>query len=100
LLFRAVVKTGTTFTLYIAKLAMFKEKKFHNIENGDVPYTFIDEVTKEKIKRHISDINDVISENDIKNAKIPGIENSGHLHAESTLKGNVTESNPLHPGMM
>ena len=38
------------------------------------PYTFKDEKTKRKIRRHIKDINDVITEKDIKDAKIPGAE--------------------------
>ena len=38
------------------------------------PYTFSDEATKKKIRRHINDINDVITEKDIKNAKVPGAE--------------------------
>jgi hypothetical protein len=38
------------------------------------PYTFSDERTKKKVRRHIRDIKDVITENDIKNAKIPGKE--------------------------
>jgi hypothetical protein len=37
-------------------------------------YTFSDESTKKKIKKHLSDIHDVISENDIKNVKVPGKE--------------------------
>lgn len=43
-------------------------------DNGQQPFAYRDEATKQKIKRHISDINDVISENDIKNAKLPGID--------------------------
>ncbi|MFI5130679.1 MAG: hypothetical protein ACHQFX_11835 [Chitinophagales bacterium] len=38
------------------------------------PYTFKDEVTERKIRRHIKDINDVITEKDIKDAKVPGAE--------------------------
>ena len=38
------------------------------------PYTFTDEDTRKKIQRHISDPNDQITENDIKNVKIPGSE--------------------------
>jgi hypothetical protein len=51
-----------------------------NKANGQVlpkkvpPYTFTDEVTKRKMRRHIEDINDVITEKDIKNAKVPGAE--------------------------
>lgn len=32
----------------------------------------VDDVTRKKIKKHLSDINDEISEQDIKNVKIPG----------------------------
>ena len=42
--------------------------------NNIPPYTFSDENTKEKIRRHLKDINDVITEKDIKNAKVPGAE--------------------------
>lgn len=38
------------------------------------PYVFRDEATRKKIRRHISDINDVISDKDIRNAKVPGSE--------------------------
>lgn len=43
-------------------------------EKGTPAYTFSDERTKRKIKRHLTDINDVITETDIKNAKVPGAE--------------------------
>jgi hypothetical protein len=33
------------------------------------PVLFSDEVTKDKIRRHLTDINDVISEDDIRNIK-------------------------------
>jgi len=39
-------------------------------------YIFSDEATKRKIRRHIRDINDVITEKDIKNAKVPGLDES------------------------
>ena len=42
--------------------------------NNIPPYTFSDEATKRKIRRHIKDINDVITEKDIKNVKVPGAE--------------------------
>jgi hypothetical protein len=44
--------------------------------NETPPYTFSDEVTKKKIKRHLTDINDVITEKDIKNVKVPGVEDN------------------------
>ena len=54
---------------------MDEEQKDHQPEESSKkPYTFSDEKTKKKIKRHISDIHDVISENDIKDVKIPGSE--------------------------
>ncbi|WP_276501508.1 hypothetical protein [Terrimonas pollutisoli] len=37
-------------------------------------YTFNDDATKDKIKKHIHDIKDVITEEDIANAKVPGEE--------------------------
>jgi len=41
----------------------------------DAPiYSFSDEVTKRKIRRHITDINDIITDKDIKDAKVPGAE--------------------------
>jgi hypothetical protein len=40
------------------------------------PYTFSDEVTKNKIKKHITDILDVITEQDIANVKVPGEEDT------------------------
>lgn len=39
-------------------------------------YTFNDDITKNKIKKHIHDISDVISEEDIANAKVPGEEDN------------------------
>ena len=50
-----------------------KEKPKAETKN-DPPYTFKDEVTKRKIRRHIKDITDVITEKDIKDAKVPGAE--------------------------
>jgi len=76
---------------------MFKEKKVQDIDNNNEPYTFTDETTREKIKRHISDINDVISENDIKNVKIPGNEKPGHLEGNRISKGGGSEGNPATP---
>ena len=51
-------------------------KENHQTPANEIPppYTFSDEVTKRKIKRHLTDITDVITENDIKNVKIPGAE--------------------------
>jgi hypothetical protein len=47
-------------------------KKQQPVNGDEQPYTFSDEATKEKIKRHLTDIKDVITENDIANVKIPG----------------------------
>jgi hypothetical protein len=62
---------------------MLKEKRPQDIDSNDAPYLFVDEATKERIKRHISDINDVISENDIKNAKIPWINETDSMPMSS-----------------
>ena len=47
-------------------------KKQQPVNGEEQPYTFSDQATKEKIKRHLTDIKDVITENDIANVKIPG----------------------------
>ncbi len=47
-------------------------KKQKPVNGEEQPYTFSDEATKEKIKRHLTDIKDVITESDIANVKIPG----------------------------
>ena len=47
-------------------------KKQQPVNGDEKPYTFSDEATNEKIKRHLTDIKDVITENDIANVKIPG----------------------------
>jgi hypothetical protein len=39
------------------------------INAGDVPKVYFDDVTQDKIHKHLSDINDVITEQDIKNIK-------------------------------
>jgi len=38
-------------------------------ENANEPKKFVDEATQEKIHKHLMDINDTISEQDIKNIK-------------------------------
>lgn len=40
-------------------------------------YSFSDEQTRKKIRRHYMDINDIITDRDIKDAKVPGIEEKG-----------------------
>jgi hypothetical protein len=47
-------------------------KKQQPLNGEEQPYSFSDKATKEKIKRHLTDIKDVITENDIANVKIPG----------------------------
>jgi hypothetical protein len=49
-------------------------KKQQPVNGNEQPYSFSDEATKEKIKRHLTDIKDVITETDIANVKIPGKE--------------------------
>ena len=43
-------------------------------KNESQPYTFSDDATRNKIKKHITDIKDVITEEDIANVKVPGDE--------------------------
>jgi len=69
--------------------------------NNVPPYSFTDEVTKGKIRRHIKDINDVITEKDIKNAKVPGAEEVT-IRAKPVKKGkkkddNVVDDTPGNP---
>ena len=76
-----------------------KQEPFENEE--DQPYTFSDEDTKKKIKRHLSDINDVITENDIKNVKVPGEDEKKEETDNSTEDKKQppknTEGNPTTP---
>jgi hypothetical protein len=46
-----------------------------------IPFSYVDEATKIKIQRHLTDINDVISEDDIRN-----IDTSITLHPEKSLQ--------------
>jgi hypothetical protein len=41
-------------------------------EEADLKKDLADDATKKKIKKHLSDINDEISEEDIRNVKVPG----------------------------
>ena len=41
-------------------------------EEADLKKDLADDVTRKKIKKHLSDINDVITDQDIRNVKIPG----------------------------
>ena len=65
-------------------------------------YTFSDEVTKKKIRRHIKDPNDVITAKDIENAKVPGAEDEATpvKRAKKSKKGkdtNVVTDTPGKP---
>jgi|GEM_PF-2685422 len=65
---------------------MYQDKGHESSEQNEEekPYTFSDEKTKEKIQRHLSDPHDVISENDIRNVKIPGSEDPVPKQEEDT----------------
>jgi len=49
-------------------------QKKRSEKDDSQPYTFSDEATQKKIKKHITDIKDVITEQDIANVKVPGDE--------------------------
>ncbi|MEP7372419.1 MAG: hypothetical protein ABI675_03450 [Chitinophagaceae bacterium] len=66
-------------------------KKTQPVNGDEQPYTFSDEATKEKIKRHLTDIKDVITENDIANVKIPGKENDEVLPQEKEREDNMED---------
>ena len=51
-----------------------EQKKRRSEKDESQPYTFSDETTRKKIKKHIRDIKDVITEEDIANVKVPGEE--------------------------
>ncbi len=56
---------------------MAKSRKKLSEESIDSEsYTFNDDATKKKIKKHIHDIKDMITEEDIANAKVPGEEDN------------------------
>ena len=68
------------------------------------PYSFSDVATKNKIKKHIRDIKDVITEEDIANVKIPGEEDTLPLPADEgaemekeTKKELPGEGKPITP---
>lgn len=68
------------------------------------PYSFSDEATKNKIKKHIHDIKDVITEEDIANVKIPGEEDTlplpedeGEEMEDKTQKKLPAEGKPITP---
>ena len=67
-------------------------------------YSFYDETTKKKIRRHINDIKDVITEKDIANAKVPGKDDANQPAAEEIekkeeIESEVNRDKPLLPGI-
>ena len=77
-------------------------KKQYLVNGEQQPYTFSDVATKDKIKRHLTDIKDIITENDIANVKIPGKETDEILPKEK--ESNIEDDgypkiNLLHPGV-
>jgi hypothetical protein len=77
------------------------DKEKPETKANDVPYKFSDEATKKKIRRHIKDINDVITEKDIKDAKVPGAEEKA-APAKPAKKGtkqkkDVVDDTPGNP---
>jgi hypothetical protein len=71
-----IPKIGTLFLFYTETVVMPRKKKEIQPDSADSPYTFSDEATKRKIKKHLTDIRDVITEEDIANVKVPGEEDS------------------------
>ena len=66
---------------------MNQDQQNRQLENNDEqPYTFSDERTKKKIKLHLGDIHDVITEKDIENVKIPGNEKPASTASEKKEK--------------
>ena len=66
-------------------------KKQQPLNGNDQPYSFSDQATKEKIKRHLTDIKDVITENDIANVKIPGKENDEILPEKKEKESDIED---------
>lgn len=69
-------------------------KKQQPVNGEEQPYTFSDEATKEKIKRHLTDIKDVITENDIANVKIPGKDD---VHPSGEIEQITEAKDPESP---
>lgn len=68
--------------------------------NDEQPYSFSDERTRKKIKRHLGDISDVITEKDIENVKIPGDEKPAKVRSgkkEKTDKKPPVDDTPGNP---
>ena len=73
-----------------------EQKKGSGKKEPQPPYTFSDDATQNKIKRHINDIKDVITEDDIANAKIPGEE--APVVQPGKEKEEKKDTNPVNPG--
>jgi len=71
-------------------------KKKQSKGDEQQPYSFSDEATKKKIKRHLTDIKDVITENDIANVKIPGKENDIKTTPAAKKKSGKKENDELN----
>ncbi len=68
-------------------------------ENDEAqPYSFSDEATKDKIKKHIYDINDVITEQDIANVKVPGEEEPLPAHISEEFDEKKDDSKKENSG--
>ena len=74
-----------------------EQKKQPARKTKSQPYTFSDEVTKNKIKKHINDIRDVITEEDIANAKVPGEEEALPVEPVKEEKDETENKNKI-PG--
>jgi hypothetical protein len=70
---------------------MSKRKKEDKQDEQDAPYTFSDEATQKKIKKHLTDIKDVITEEDIANVKVPGEEDTPPPANEEPSNDRKTE---------
>jgi hypothetical protein len=66
-------------------------KKRTSEKDEEAPYTFSDEVTQNKIKKHIKDIKDVITEQDIANVKVPGEEDTPQVPPTEETEKNKDE---------
>ncbi len=78
---------------------LVKQRKKHPEAEEQESYSFYDEATKKKIRRHINDIKDVITEKDIANAKVPGKDDENMPSEEEIEKKEEIESeiNPDKP---
>lgn len=76
---------------------MAKKKKKQQPEKT-LPYSFSDEATENKIKKHIKDSKDVITEEDIANAKVPGKEGTPPEETKDENKTDTPgEGKPITP---